>query len=312
MNEPISNLRSLLKSLKIEMEQQAEEYQPYHSFWYNRPAKRFPLTSIRSVADYDGSDRLNVVCTQTELPASAQKKLVDEWCDVLPMLHNVKFLWFHSKVMPKLFDAACEMRGLEGLYLKWSSIESIENLPNLRQLKYLYIGSSPGVVSIEPLARMPQLWWLELENLKRISDFSPLTALTKLTGLAVTGSMWTKQKIETLKPISTLHSLTWLAVDKASDESLEPLANLSALEWLGLPNRYPMEEFAKLSTKLSRTDCKWFRPYVALTGIHCRKCKSATMLMLTGKGKPILCAHCDLEKLERHVAEFNRCVEAAT
>lgn len=223
----------------------------------------------------------------------------------------MKFLWFHSKVSQRLFDAACEMRGLEGLYVKWSSIDSIENLPKLRQLKYLYIGSSPGIVSIAPLTHMLNLRWLELENLKKISDFSPLTALTSLTGLAITGSMWSKQKIETLKPISTLRSLTWLAVDKASDESLKPLANLTALEWLGLPNRYPMEEFAHLSTNLPQTECAKFRPYAALAGVQCKKCMSETMLMLTGKGKPFLCANCDLEKLERHVAEFNRCVAAA-
>jgi hypothetical protein len=311
MNESAPTLRQLLRSLQIEAEREAETTQPHHSFWQSRPARRFPPPSIQSVAEYDGSDRLSIACTQTGLPAAAQRKLVDEWCAALPTLHNVRFLWLHSKVLPRLFDAACAMRELEGLYVNWSSIVNLESLPKLRQLKYLYLGSSPGIVSIEPLARLPQLRWLELENLKRISDFSPLAALTGLVGLAITGSMWARQKVDTLKPISNLRSLTWLAVDKATDVSLEPLANLTALEWLGLPNRYPMEEFARLAARLPRTECARFRPYEALTGIECRKCKSATMLMLTGKGKPILCAHCDLEKLERHVAEFNRCVAAA-
>ena len=41
-----------------------------HGFWYHRREEGFPPMGIRDPEEYDGSPRANVVCTQTNLPAS--------------------------------------------------------------------------------------------------------------------------------------------------------------------------------------------------------------------------------------------------
>lgn len=304
-------IQEVVENIVAEMERRAELYDPSQSFWYPRRKDQFPPEAIRELAAYDGGDRVSISCTQTDLPAAAQRKLVDSWCEALPTLRNVRFLWFHSKVLPQMFEAVCRMPSLEGLFVKWSSVVNLQSLPRLPHLKYLYLGSSPGVLSTEPFREMEQLVWLELENLKQISDFSPLAQLSNLKGLGVTGSLWSRQAIDTLSPISRIQSLTWLAVDKASDESLACLANLRSLRWLGLPNRYPMEQFAALAAKLPNTDCTWFRPYSPLQGMLCKKCGQATLVMLTGKGKPTLCTACDAAKLRSHVNDFEKCLQAS-
>ncbi|HET6891502.1 MAG TPA: hypothetical protein VFH31_10400 [Pyrinomonadaceae bacterium] len=123
--------------------------------------------------------------------------------------------------------------------------------------------------------------------------------------LAIAGSMWTRMKIKSLNPLSSLSNLKYLHLTnlKAEDESLRPLAALCQLEKLEIANFYPMEEFAWLSGKLRNTKCTWFRPYIELP-FECSKCGKDSMVMLTGKGKPRLCKNCDAKRLERHVTEF--------
>ena len=154
-------------------------------FWYRRPEDQWPPESVRSPDEFEGGARLNVVCTQTELPSSAQRKLVRSWCDVLPTLKGVEYLWFHSRVPQALFDAACAVPNLKGLYVKWSGIKSVASIEKAACLRSLHIGSSAGLQSIDPLARMIGLRWLGLENIKRVSCLEPLASLTRLKGLGL-------------------------------------------------------------------------------------------------------------------------------
>ncbi|WP_293726391.1 hypothetical protein, partial [Thiolapillus sp.] len=41
-----------------------------------------------------------------------QRKLVESWCEALPGLDKVEFLWLSSRVNQPLFDAACQMKSL--------------------------------------------------------------------------------------------------------------------------------------------------------------------------------------------------------
>src|SRR5258706_4456735 len=91
-------------------------------FWYWRPESNFPPSVVARPEDFVGTDRLNVACTQTALPAREQRALVRAWCDILPSLKGIRFLWFSSRVPQDLFDAACRVAELEGFYIKWSGI----------------------------------------------------------------------------------------------------------------------------------------------------------------------------------------------
>ena len=158
--------------LMREMHLRSESVQPSHSFWYHHPTKDFSPKPVMYPSDYDGGDRINIVCTQTELKPSEQKKLVQSWCDALPSMDKIEYIWFSSRMTQELFDAVCEMRFLKGLYIKWSGIKSLNNIVYAKSLKYLHIGSSPSLSPLEPLSELLNLEWLELENIRGCSDLS--------------------------------------------------------------------------------------------------------------------------------------------
>lgn len=221
-------------------------------FWYHDPANDFPPESISYPEEYQGGERLNLVCTQLDLSSYQQKKLTEAWCALLPDLPEVKTLWFNSRVNQPLFEAACQMKKLEGLYVKWSGIKSIASLPLLKKLKYLHIGSSAQVESIEPLRDMTGLSVLEIENFKKIRNLDPIAGLTQLEGLSICGSTWTLQVVESLAPLRTLGNLKYLFLIalRSLDKSLRPIGELKSLVTLRTAWYWTAEEFEYLRNQL--------------------------------------------------------------
>ena len=120
-------------------------------FWYYRPKKSFPPKSVLFPEQHNTKkDRLNLACTQTKLDNYKQKKLVQQWCELLPVL-KLKYLWFSSRLNQQLFESACMIKELEGLYIKWSGIKQLDSIIKLPNLKYIYIGQSTQLESIEDL-----------------------------------------------------------------------------------------------------------------------------------------------------------------
>ncbi len=203
-------------------------------FWYWDSKALWPPATIRTPEQFTGGERLCVACTQTDLSSSAQNRLVKQWCGVLPTLKGVKHLWLNSRAPQRLFDAACQVPELEGLWLKWSGVKSLEALTLSRSLRALHMGSSTGVRSIDVLSQMSGLRWLGLENLKLITSLDPLRNLKELVGLAVEGSMWSTQHVDSLRPIGDLVELRFLSLVnlRSRDKTLEPLFRLNKLEAL--------------------------------------------------------------------------------
>lgn len=220
-------------------------------FWQRRPDDQWPPESVREPQEFSGGSRLNIVCTQTALPAPAQRQLVRSWCERLPTLTGVEYLWLNSRVPQDLFDAACSVPGLKGLYVKWSGIKSIEAVKGASSLRSLHIGSSTGLQSIAPLRELALLRWLGLGNLKRISSLDPLVSLTHLQGLAVEGSMWTTQRVDTLGPVGQLSGLKYLSIInlRARDGTLAPLFALRHLETFYSAQWWPEEELVELRSR---------------------------------------------------------------
>ncbi|SIQ69466.1 hypothetical protein [Marinobacterium stanieri] len=298
------------ETLRQDMEQRSENIQPWHSFWYHRPTRDFPPKSIRHPSEYDGGDRINIVCTQTELKPSEQKKLVQSWCEALPGLDKVEYIWFSSRANQQLFDAVCQMKSIKGLSIKWSGIKSIEAVAHAKTLKYLSIGSSPSITPLAPLAELPLLEWLELENIRASADLSFVSGLTGLKGLRVAGDGHSPKylNVERLEPLLSLQSLYWLSLNvvKVQQGGLAPLARLRALKYLFLSNKYEMEDVAALVGSRPDIECDLFTPVDGPLGyIRCKKCGQQTMMLLTGKGKPSLCQSCDADKIARHLKTFD-------
>ena len=309
-----NSFEDFVKEIKVEIHRSSKEIKPWHSFWTHRPTKDFPPNSIRFPEDYDGSDRLNIICTQTDLSASQQKKLAEEWCEVLPTLENVRFLWFHSRVSQSLFEASCDMENLIGLYIKWSGIKSIDSIQKLKTLRFLYIGSSPSVAPLDPLGELPALDWLELENIRAASDLGFLGDFTNLIGLSISGDTNSLKDLaaDSLQPLENLQKLYWLSLYafKTTDGSLMPLVKLGSLKYLFLSNNFKMEEYAKLAGARPDIECDRLRPISdVLTNFTCKKCNDKRMVMLIGKGKPFLCVDCDAGRIAKHVDAFNQIAE---
>ncbi len=188
------------------------------------------------------------------MPAAAQRKLVQSWCDVLPTLEKVEYLWFHSRVPQRLFDAACQVPRLKGLYIKWSGIKRLEAIGHASQLEAFHLGDSAQVESIECLGAMTKLRWLDLVNIKRVSRLDPLGKLRRLEGLGVEGSVWTTQRVETLAPIGQLANLRYLSIVnlRSADRTLKPLFALRRLEAFHAAAWWAPEEVAELRRRNRR------------------------------------------------------------
>ena len=295
------------KKMRLGSYMQAKSF--YDAFGIQREEKS-PPKSISYPKEYDNSDEVNILCTQIDLSPSKQSKLIQEWCEILPALDKIKYIWFFSKVPQLLFDAICSMKNLEGVYIKWSSIKDLENIKNLSKLKYLHIGSSSKVTSILPLKSLTHLEWLELESFKKIVDLTPLATLPKLKGLAVTGSYSSEQKIDSLKPLEKLKALEWLNImgTVVKDASLEPITKLEKLKYLRLSYIFPVEEIARVVAKLTSTQ-HGITAYQSLDDIICDKCGNDVVILPTGKGKRSFCSQCHPEKLVKLVDDFQKEVQ---
>jgi hypothetical protein len=204
-------------------------------------------------------DHLRITCTQLD-DAKLQKRAVRAWCEILPRLGNVRRIWFTSRVTQPLFDAACRIPNLEGLWVKWSgsSIKSLAALEHCPQLRHLHIGSSTQVTDLSPLAHVSGLEVLELEAFTRVTDLSPLTRLPQLEQLGYFGSIWTTVRIASLAPFARLEKLRHLDIAnlRAADvSSFRELTKLTRLEHLATAAWWREEDVEYVRQRLPRW--KW-------------------------------------------------------
>jgi hypothetical protein len=265
--------------------------------------------SIIYPKDYDGGESLCLDWDLGKIDDAEKKKVIKSWVSILPTLKNLSHLKLWSNVTQSLFDAICQVHRLDTLQIKRSNVKTLTAISELTAIRSLTIGSSTKVESIEPLTGLATLKLLDIENFKLIENFAPLSSMKSLEVLAVTGNMWSKQAIASLEPFGEMKWLTYLALDVSGAPNLRPLGNLKNLKALDISGRLSYEEYAWLAGKLPNTNCRWFQPYAELvaSGIgRCEKCKQESMVMVTGRGKPVLCKHCEAAKLEKHVDLFNK------
>jgi hypothetical protein len=95
---------------------------------------------------------------------------------------------------------------------------------------------------------------LEIENFKRIRELDPIGDLTQLEGLAIEGSTWTTQVVESLEPLARLRNLKYLFLSnlRSQDNSLAPLRELDSLVHLRTAFWWPEGEFNELRVSLPR------------------------------------------------------------
>lgn len=223
-----------------------------NDYWHRR--RGFPPEPVESPDELARPHRsLAIVCTQLSMPPRAQRKLVNAWCDVLPTLETVQHVWFLSRVPQDLFDAACRMPRLEGLYVKWSGVTSIDALAEAKRLRAFHLGHSAQLRSIDVLASMSRLRWLGFVWIPRIVRLDPIGRLVDLEGLTVDGSIWTlrDQRVESLAPLGRLRRLQFLSLQglRASDRTLRPLFALRKLKAFWGSHRWDPAEVDELRAR---------------------------------------------------------------
>jgi hypothetical protein len=316
MSDASKDLREILQPLIDHQNLRSEIVEPGDSYWYHRPLRNFPPKTIQQPGDYDGGGYLSLGITQTGLKPAEQRALVQRWCALLPTLGDVRVLWFQSRVTQEMFEAACSMPSLEGLYIKWSGIEDLSPLAGLRNLSHFHLGGAPSAGPMETLCSLPKLVDLEIRKVRAAGDLAFLRGLPQLRALSLSGDSNSSKplKIDTLTPIADLSQLERLVLStvQVQDGLLSPLARLLKLRHLFLANRFPMEECARLAGRRPDILCDLFEPAAGPTNwLKCKTCKQKSMHMLTGKGKPFLCETCDAARLAKHIAEFRMIALAA-
>ena len=165
----------------------------------------------RELQDYKGQERLCICCTQLDnygYSDREKKRVLAEWLDFLRNnTKTFKGLHFNSRVPQSLFDAACCQEDLEELRFKWGAYSDLSALENLRQLKFLYIGSGASVQDITILGKLNTLIVLYVENFKRIEDYSVLTSLEHLEQLIISGPILGTTKIMDLEFLRQMPNL---------------------------------------------------------------------------------------------------------
>jgi len=222
VGEPLKRARYALRTSR----EQRLKY-----FWYWNPEDRFPPEPLTKPEQFEGGERINIACTQTNLSAREERSIIKAWCELLPHLNGIRFLWFSSRVRQEMFDATCQLSSLEGLYIKWSGIVDLDNLQRLEGLKYFHLGQSSRLNSIEPLGNCHGLRWLGLELLSRIRDLKSLEPLVELEGLSLEGSMSTPWRVSSLEPLLHLTELRYLSIAnlRSEDRSLGGVLSLEKL-----------------------------------------------------------------------------------
>jgi len=223
-------------------------------FWHPALTGEMSLRTLVEPDDGADGEQLAVACTQLA-DAAVQRRAVRAWVQLLPTLKNVRRFWFRSRMTQALFDAACRIPHLEGLWVKWSGsgIKSLEALGECRSLRHLHIGSATQARDLRILESVPRLEVLELVDFMAIRDLEPLGALAGLEQLAFCGGIWNVVGVDSLTPLSRIRGLRYLditALKARAPASFRDLARLERLEHLTAAAWWPQEDVAYLRERL--------------------------------------------------------------
>ncbi|MFM9864447.1 MAG: hypothetical protein ACKVRO_12645 [Micropepsaceae bacterium] len=139
--------------------------------------------------------------------------------------------------------------------------ESAAALAKLTKLEVLTFEWAPKVETLDWLAGLKALRALTLGDLKRVTDFAPISKLAQLNFLYICGGATKKQAIASIAPLAHLKKLEELSLfAEVPGDDIRPLAAMTWLKRLNIANNFPVETFAELATRLKKTQCEAFAP----------------------------------------------------
>ena len=168
-----------------------------------------------------------------------------------------------KQVDQDFLDEICELDSLNYLEMEVVTAPDISPLLNLSHLRYLKIYGLRNARDLSALTKITSLRKLFVENTKYLSDLDFLDIMQPLETIGIEGSMYTKQKIASLKPLSNLKSLQaiFLSSVQLTDKNLDYLASLPKLNYLSCARFAPKSSFESLRSLMPDLVCNWCDKY---------------------------------------------------
>ena len=168
-----------------------------------------------------------------------------------------------SSVNQDFLDEIGQLTGLEYLELGYPvTATDLRPLTAIKSLRHLTMDSPRAITDFTPLLELPALERLFIENARHLTSLDWLRPLKgRLKALGIEGSLWTKQRIPTLKPLEgfDLEAL-FLTGTSLDDQDLSPIATMPNIKFLGTAINAPRSQFEALHRAKPELECDWFDP----------------------------------------------------
>lgn len=209
------------------------------------------LVPLRRASEYQGQDILSIAYASYDDTPSERRQRLAEWRRLLPSL-RLRMLRFHAAHQELLEAAGC-ITTLEALDTGVGRLRSLEPVAGCTALKSLVIQSCPALTGLAAVQRLPGLLELAVVNVREAHDLSLLEPLEQLELLGICGSLWSKQVIDDLWPLTRLTRLQSLSIfsTRILRGGLQPVYQLKNLGALGCDLQFA-GEFRALRAALPR------------------------------------------------------------
>jgi hypothetical protein len=155
------------------------------------------------------------------------------------------------------------LKELEYLNLEVVTAENLNVLCNLKNLKTVKIYGVRKIDDFSPLMEIPSLENLFIENAKHLHTLDIFSDAHHIKALGIEGGMYTKQKIQSLKPLEGLKALEVLFMSSVQleDKNLNYLATIPQLKALECDRFAPKGSFQELRKLMPKLSCGWCDQY---------------------------------------------------
>ncbi|MEB8431923.1 hypothetical protein OO007_06755 [Cocleimonas sp. KMM 6892] len=168
-----------------------------------------------------------------------------------------------KQVNQSFLNEISQLQKLEYLEIETITAEDLTDIGNLSNLRTLKIYGIRKANNFSFINKLPNLNVLLIENTKQISDLGFLSNAHNLSVIGFEESMYTKQKLDSLQPLSNLQNLEALFMSSVQlkDKNLNYLSSMPNLKYFAPARFAPKSSFVSLRKALPLLVCNWCDKY---------------------------------------------------
>ncbi|MEM6499417.1 MAG: hypothetical protein AAF709_22175 [Pseudomonadota bacterium] len=258
-------------------------------------ARRDPVHALNFPADGIVDD----IAHLTDVPAAIAINGATRSLERLEDWPPIDVVWA-SDMNASQFERAAGYLNPRSLYLGAIRTADFAPLCEMPRLDGLSLSINTKLDDISFIGAMTSLKRLSLDDIKKPFDLTPVSQLSQLDQLTLSGGIWNVLRVPSLEPLAHLKYVRHIELTniRVGDQTLAPLGSVTALQDLYLSNQFPMEAYAWLAATRPDITCNKFAPYELF------EIDGEQRAMLTGKGKPILQLD-QKQRLQKHIDRWN-------